>query len=209
MTISLSHTGNFQQGDSADNYTITVNNVGAGPTTGQVTVTDTLPTGLTPTAASGTGWTTSISGQTVTATRSDVLAAGASYPALTVTVSVASNAPASVTNTATVAGGGELNTTNDSASDPTTITPPLPDLVIAAHHSGNFRQGDSADNYAITVSNSGRRADRGAGDGDRHAPRGFDAHGGQRHGLDYQHFRSDGHGHSQRRAGQRQPAIRT
>jgi uncharacterized repeat protein (TIGR01451 family) len=156
LTVGLSHAGNFQQGDSADNYTLTVNNAGAGPTTGQVTVTDTLPSGLTPTAASGTGWTTSISGQTVTATRSDVLAAGASYPALTVTVSVASNAPASVTNTATVAGGGELNTTNDSASDPTTITPPLPDLVIAAHHSGNFRQGDSADSYTITVSNSGR-----------------------------------------------------
>ena len=156
LTVGLSHAGNFQQGDSADNYTIAVNNVGAGPTIGQVTVTDTLPAGLTPTAASGSGWTTSISGQTVTATRSDALAAGANYPALTVTVSVASNAAASVTNTATVAGGGELNTTNDSASDPTTITPPLPDLTIAAHHSGDFRQGDSADNYTITVSNSGR-----------------------------------------------------
>ena len=58
-----------------------------------MTVVDTLPAGLTPTAASGTDWTTSISGQTVTATRSDVPAAGvASYPDLTVTVSVANNA---------------------------------------------------------------------------------------------------------------------
>ena len=156
LTLGVSHVGNFQQGDSADNYTITVNNVGAGPTIGQVTVTDILPTGLTPTAANGTGWTTSISGQTVTATRSDVLASGSKYSDLTVTVSVANNAPASVTNTATVAGGGELNTSNDGASDPTKITPPMPDLTIAAHHSGNFRQGDSADNYTITVSNSGR-----------------------------------------------------
>ena len=80
---------------------------------GLVTVSDTLPTGLTPTAAdSGTinGWTVSTDGQTVTATRSDTLAAGSSYPALTVTVNVASNAPASVTNTATVSGGGEINT---------------------------------------------------------------------------------------------------
>ena len=161
LTVSASHSGNFEQGDSADNYTITVNNVGAGPTTGQVTVTDTLPAGLTPTAASGTGWTTSIAGQTVTATRSDVLAAGASFPGLTVTVSVANNAPASVTNTATVSGGGELNTANDSASDPATITPPLPDLTIAASHSGDFRQGDSADNYTITVNNSGRAATTG------------------------------------------------
>ncbi|MGA2617873.1 MAG: hypothetical protein ABSF26_09695 [Thermoguttaceae bacterium] len=58
----------------------------------------------------------------ITATRSDALAAGASYPALTVTVSVASSAPTSVTNTATVSGGGEINTANDTANDPTTIT---------------------------------------------------------------------------------------
>ena len=39
----------------------------------------------------------SFSGQTITATRTDALASGGSYPALTLTVSVASNAPASVT----------------------------------------------------------------------------------------------------------------
>ena len=121
LTVGSSHTGSFQQGDGADNYTITVSNSGPGPTTGQVTVVDTLPAGLPPTAASGTGWTTSISGQTVTATRTDALASGASYPGLTITVSVATDAPASVANTATVSGGGELNTTNDGANDPTTV----------------------------------------------------------------------------------------
>jgi hypothetical protein len=40
-------------------------------------------------------------------TRSDALAASSSYPALTLTVNVASNAPASLTNTAAVSGGGE------------------------------------------------------------------------------------------------------
>src|SRR5262249_47309116 len=69
------------------------------------------------------GWNVTTNGQTITATRSDVLAAGNSYPALTLTVSVANNAPATITNLATVAGGGEVNTSNDSASDPTTITP--------------------------------------------------------------------------------------
>src|SRR5207249_4108006 len=120
-----SHAGSFRQGDSADSYTITVSNGGPGPTSGAVTVTDTLPTGLAPTAAdNGTinGWAVSFSGQTVTATRSDALAAGASYPAFTLTVSVAANAPASVTNTATVAGGGEVNTANNSAKDVTAIT---------------------------------------------------------------------------------------
>jgi hypothetical protein len=84
-------------------------------------VADLLPTGLTATAISGTGWTTNLAA--LTATRSDVLGPSASYPALTVTVNVAANAPASVTNTVTVSGGGELNTANDTATDPTTITP--------------------------------------------------------------------------------------
>ena len=57
-------------------------------------------------------------------TRSDALVAGASYPVITLTVTVASNAPASVTNSATVAGGGQVNTANDAGNDPTTILPP-------------------------------------------------------------------------------------
>ena len=159
LTITKSHTGNFGQGDSADTYTLTVSNVGSGSTDGSaVTVTDTLPTGLTPTVDDNNpnlnGWNVTFSGQTITATRSDVLASGASYPDLTLTVSVANNAPASVTNTASVAGGGEVNTANDSASDPTTISQVV-DLTIAKSHSGNFTQGDSADTYTITVSNVG------------------------------------------------------
>jgi hypothetical protein len=50
-----------------------------------------------------------------------LLAAAARYPAITLTVNVANNAPASVTNTATVAGGGESNTANNTANDVTTI----------------------------------------------------------------------------------------
>ena len=50
-----------------------------------------------------------------------MLAAGQSYPPITLTVNVASTAPASVTNTATVSGGGETNTANNTASDVTTI----------------------------------------------------------------------------------------
>ena len=41
----------------------------------------------------------------------------------TLTVSVANNAPASVTNTATVSGGGESNAGNDTATDVTVIVP--------------------------------------------------------------------------------------
>src|SRR5207253_2313518 len=68
---------------------------------------------------------------------------------------VANNAPPSLTNTVTVAGGGETNTANDTASDPTAITQAVADLTISKSHTGNFRQGDAADTYTVTVSNVG------------------------------------------------------
>ncbi len=119
LTIAKTHLGNFHPGDVGDAYAITVTNAGGAATGGTVTVIDALPAGLTATAMSGSGWSVNLA--TFTATRSDALAVGASYPALTVTVNVAANAPASVTNTATVSGGGETFTGNDTASDPTVI----------------------------------------------------------------------------------------
>ena len=86
LIIRKSHTGDFRQGDAADTYTLTVTNSGQGPTTDAVTVADTLPPGLTATAVSGTGWSCTLA--TLSCTRSDSLAAGASYPVITVTVSV-------------------------------------------------------------------------------------------------------------------------
>ena len=133
-------------------------NAGLSATNATVSVVDTLPAGLTATAMTGSGWTVNLA--TLTATRSDALAAGGSYPPLTVTVNVAANAPASVTNTATVSGGGEINTANDTASDPTTIQ--LPDLAVAATHTGTFKQGDVGDTYTITVTNVGLPPTKGA-----------------------------------------------
>jgi uncharacterized repeat protein (TIGR01451 family) len=124
MTIAMNHTGAFTQAQVGATYTITVTNSGGGPTTGEaVTIEDTVPSGLTAGAMSGTGWTCEVGIGAPNCTRSDVLAAGAAYPAITLTVNVASNAPSSVTNVVTVSGGGEVNTSNDTASDPTTITP--------------------------------------------------------------------------------------
>jgi uncharacterized repeat protein (TIGR01451 family) len=154
LTITKSHTGNFAQGFAAI-YTLNVNNVGLGATNGTVTVTDTLPTGLTVFGVSGPGWAFSLSTnlKTITCTRSDSLAALSSYPPINLTVSVAGNAPPSVTNTATVSGGGEINTSNDTASDPTTINP-APSLAVAKSHTGNFTVGQTG-TYTITVTDIG------------------------------------------------------
>ncbi len=158
MTVTKTHTGNFVQGDAARTYTITATNSGGAPTEGVVSVKDTLPAGLTATALSGTGW--SCSAATLLCTRTDSLAPGASYPAITLTVKVASSAPASVTNTATVAGGGELDALNNTASDQTTVEP-VTDLTITATHSGNFAQGDTGRTYKLLVRNAGGLATAG------------------------------------------------
>ena len=154
LAISLSHPGNFIQGDVGDTYTIIVTNVGTAASSGSVTVTDTLPAGLTALAISGAGWTTNLA--TLTATRSDAVAAGFAYPPITITVSVASNAPSAVTNTVTVSGGGDSNSANNTANDPTTINAVgVPDLAVIASHVVNFTQGDIGDTYTIIVTNVG------------------------------------------------------
>ena len=153
LRIAKSHTGNFSQGQTGASYTLTASNgTGSGPSSGTVTVTDTLPTGLTATGLSGTGWSCTLA--TVTCTRSDALAGGGSYPVITLTVNVASNAPASVTNTATVSGGGDTTPANNTASDGTTISAAsVADLRIAKSHTGNFSQGQTGASYTLTASN--------------------------------------------------------
>ena len=109
--------------------------------------------------------------------------ANASYAAITVTVNVAANAPASVTNNAAVSGGGELNTANDTASDPTTITP-VADLMITKSHSGNFVQGQTGATYSITVTNAGAGPTKGVVTVTDTLPVGLTATGDQWHGMD-------------------------
>ena len=152
MTVAKSHVGNFVQGQTGATYTITVSNGGGSDTAGTVTLVDTLPTGLTATALAGTGWTCTVG--TLTCTRSDVLVAAASYPVITLTVDVATNAAASLTNTATVSGGGEVNAGNNVANDLTTVLAG-PDLAIVKTHAGSFSQGQTGATYTITTSNVG------------------------------------------------------
>lgn len=122
LTITKTHVGKFIQGQTGATYTLTVSNLGPGDTFGTVSVSDSLPAGLTATAMTGTNWNcTQPAGP---CTRSDVLTAGNSYPAITLTVDVATNAAASVTNSATVSAAADINAGNNMANDPTTVVSP-------------------------------------------------------------------------------------
>ena len=116
VTVVKSHAGTFTRGSTAS-YTLLVSNLNTVATSGLVTANDTLPLGVTPTGASGTGWTCSVSGQTVSCTRTDALAGGGSYPSITVNVNVSQSAPATITNTGVIGGGGDVSPLNDTGTD--------------------------------------------------------------------------------------------
>jgi len=131
LTISKSHTGTFVPGQTGAIYTIVVANAGIGATSGSVSVTDLLPSGLTATAMSGTGWNCVL--LTLVCNRTDVLAPSASYPPITVTVNVAASVAATVTNVATVTYVGDSNPNNNTASDITLTIPPAITSVTNAY----------------------------------------------------------------------------
>jgi uncharacterized repeat protein (TIGR01451 family) len=147
LSIIKSHTGDFALGQTKATYTAVVSNW-AGPTTGMVTVTETLPAGLALVSMAGSGWTCPASGNTCT--RSDALATGSNFPPITITVNVKANATSPQVNSVTVSGGGSPSS---SAYDSTVINANPPILSIAKTHSGNFTQGQSNAVYTVVVSN--------------------------------------------------------
>jgi len=131
---SISLPTNLTPGDSSgrDVYRLTAINVGGAPTNGSpVTLTDTLPAGVTPDPGGATGTDTApapankitctATGQTVTCVDPDTTAipAGGTI-SVTIPVDVAAAAPSSVTNNVSVAGGGAAS--GASATEPTTVS---------------------------------------------------------------------------------------
>jgi len=119
-----------------------------------VTVTDTLPAGLTFNAAIGTDWTCGNSGQVVTCTHPAPLNTGTSFPPITLTVNVLESIPASFPNTATVSTPSfDLTPGNNSASDTTAVV--FPNLststkTVVDLNGGEAQPGDTL-RYTITL----------------------------------------------------------
>jgi uncharacterized repeat protein (TIGR01451 family) len=157
LALTKSHVGNFTRGAAAS-YTITVSNVSPyGSTTGLVTVNDTLPLGISPTGGTGTSWSCSVSGQTLSCTTSAVEAAGSSYSPITVSTLVSQTAPMTITNIATTSGGGEANLLNDSAIDIANVGSTA-DLAMSDAGSPNPVAAGSNITYTQIVTNNGPSA---------------------------------------------------
>ncbi len=154
LTVTKTHAGNFTQGQNGAQYTITPRNIGTANATANITITDTLPTGLTYVSGTGTNWNCTAVAQVVTCTTTSDVNAGAFGNPITLTVNVSANATTPLVNVASVSGGNQTYTSNDTASD-STIVNQLPDLTVTKTHSGSFQQGDTGQQYTITVSNIG------------------------------------------------------
>ncbi len=152
LRLTKTHTGDFNVGQDGV-YNLSLTNVGTSTTFGSVTVTDTLPTGLTYVSAVGTDWSCSANGQTVTCTLGNAIAANATTN-IVLTVAVSAAAAPSVTNTATVANVSDINSGNDTASD-LTIVHPVADLSLTKTASATRVAISNNLTYTVVVRNNG------------------------------------------------------
>jgi uncharacterized repeat protein (TIGR01451 family) len=150
------------QGATGVTYAITVGNGGSVDSTGTVTLTATLGTGFTGTAISGAGWNCTLAN--LTCTRSDSLGSALSYPPVTVTFSVALNAPLIVSSVgSTISGGGDANAANNTTNITASIGAVMgifsntPSVTVAAGVPAKYQVGVSATAAAglVTFSCSG------------------------------------------------------
>ncbi len=147
LSANVSNFANVIPNATNASYSITVSNAaGAAATSGTVTVTD-PPTNFTVTAISGTGWTCALA--TLTCTRSDALAAGFSYPPITVVGTVTGTTGQTISIPISIAGGGQTTTTNSPGS--ITIATPytLGGTVSGLTGTGLVLQNDGGNNLSV------------------------------------------------------------
>jgi uncharacterized repeat protein (TIGR01451 family) len=154
LSITKAASGSFAVGNNAT-YTLTARNNGPQSATGTITVSDTLPAGLSFVSATGTGWTCSNASGVVTCTRAGPVTSGTTMPAITLTVAVAVAAAPGVSNTATVSSSVTFDPT--SSNDSSTATTP----VLYMSLSKTFTLGGpnptpgTEINYSVAFSNLG------------------------------------------------------
>ena len=90
-------------------------------------------------------------------TRSDALAIGGSYPSITVSATVTPQAPATLTNTATLSGGGDVSPINDSGTDIVAVLSGA-DMSVTDSGSPNPVATNGSITYTIGVADNGPSA---------------------------------------------------
>jgi hypothetical protein len=122
LQVAVTDSGNFMVGGLGTTFTLTVNNEpGAATTSGPVTVSQAMSSGMSLVSVSGPGWVCS----STACSRSDPLSSGSSYPPITITVDLPTTYSfPQVTQDATVSGGG--SSVISESSDSVTLSPATP-----------------------------------------------------------------------------------
>ena len=159
LAIAMTGSGTMFRGQNAT-YTITVSNNGPNSEAGPIRVTDTLPSGLTFVAGTGTNWSCSASGQAVTCIyNGGNLDSGNSTPPLTLTTAVSASATGTISNSATVAGTSFDNVSgNNTATVSQSVA--IADLAIAMTRGSALFSGRNT-SYTLSVSNGGPNTETG------------------------------------------------
>ncbi len=99
LTVTRTYPSQVSVDDRDGNYTLIISNPGGQDIASDVNVREVLPTGLAPTSVSGDNWTCSITGQAISCSRGDAVAAGASYEPIKVVYNVLATACPGITGT--------------------------------------------------------------------------------------------------------------
>ncbi|HEX7915454.1 beta strand repeat-containing protein, partial [Rudaea sp.] len=164
------------QASPQPSYTLTVKNVGSAATSGTISVSDVLPNGITATTGTYSGWSCTVSGQTVACTSAASLVATSGLASIVLPVSVAAAAAPGVTNNASVGGGGDpfnggttptpgasctsldANTPGHCASTTTTVNASADVAIVKTQASPNPAVPGQGVAWTITVTNNGPNA---------------------------------------------------
>ena len=151
-TVKRSLTDTLRVGGTGS-YTITIDNIGSAPTTEPITMTDVLPVGVVPTAAAGTRFACTVSGQTVECVRTVPMIAGDVVVITIATTVSATTSVAALVNTACTRTTGDANVANDCS----TVSTPVAgrrDAVIRKEAVGEYIVGEPG-TFRLWVRNSG------------------------------------------------------
>jgi uncharacterized repeat protein (TIGR01451 family) len=153
LSITNTASGNPVNAGSALSFVLSVSNAGPDATSGTITVSNTVPTGVTGATGSGPGWTCGAqSGTVVTCTSGTSISASSSAPPLTISMAAPANGPA-IDSASVSASTSDPIPGNNTASQTVTITPKA-DLSITKNTSSGGIAGQSMV-YTVVVTNNG------------------------------------------------------
>ncbi len=153
LGLTVSSPGPFVVGGRGT-YAFRVENGGAGPTEGPITLVDALPAGLTFLEFTGAGWGCQGDQGLLTCSSTTSLPPGSALEELDVTVDIGPDAYPQATHTATIASLGDLDPSNDAVSIRTDVIG-LADLSVEKTRPDLPAEPGAEVTWTITVTNLG------------------------------------------------------